>query len=99
MMALSTPFLADSWGWHHGDVGIGWMIAMMLGMFVFWGAVIAVVVWALRGRGWATSTETPEDVLRRRLAEGAITVEEYEARHAALNDEVSTTATPPGAPA
>jgi hypothetical protein len=49
MTALATTVLADSWGWHHGDVGIGWWIVMMLGMVIFWGAMIALVVWLVRG--------------------------------------------------
>lgn len=39
MTALATTVLADSLGWHHGDVGIGWWIVMMLGMVIFWGAI------------------------------------------------------------
>jgi putative membrane protein len=80
-----TTVLADSWGWHHGDVGIGWWIVMMLGMVVFWGAIIALVVWALRGGiGSRQPSETPQEILRRRLADGSITVEEYEQRRAML---------------
>jgi putative membrane protein len=84
MTALTTTVLADSRGWHHGDVGIGWWIVMMLGMIVFWGAIIALVVWALRnGTGSRRPPpETPQELLRRRLADGSITVEEYEQRRA-----------------
>jgi len=60
---------------------------MMLGMIVFWGAVIALVAWALRGGFGSRSQTRPEDpleVLKRRLADGSITVEEYEQRRAAL---------------
>lgn len=88
MTALATTVLADSWGWHHGDVGIGWWIVMTLGMVVFWGAVIALVVWLVRGGAWggvASRAEPPQEILRRRLADGSISVEEYEQRRAALN--------------
>ena len=86
MTASMTSVLADSWGWHHGDVGIGWWIVMMLGMIVFWGAIIALAVWALRnGIGSRQPPpETPQEILRRRLADGSITVEEYEQRRATL---------------
>jgi putative membrane protein len=87
MTEAMTTVLADSWGWHHGDVGIGWWIVMMLGMIVFWGAIIALVVWALRG-GIGLRRQQPQeeplDTLRRRLADGSITVEEYEQRRATL---------------
>lgn len=88
MAAVLTTVLADSWGWHHGDVGIGWWIVMMLGMIVFWGAIIALIVWLLRGGGIDLRRRPPEDpheILKRRLADGSITVEEYEQRRAALD--------------
>jgi len=90
MTALMTTVLADSWGWHHGDVGMGWWIVMMLGMILFWGAIVALVVWALRG-GFGrhrpeapAAPQTPSEILRRRLADGSITIEEYEQRRATL---------------
>jgi putative membrane protein len=84
MISLVTTVLADSWGWHHGDVGLGWWIVMMLGMVVFWGAIVALVVWLVRG-GSPPRRDTPEDILRRRLADGSITVDEYTQRSAALD--------------
>jgi len=91
-MSVLVAVLADSWGWHHGDVGIGWWIVMMLGMVVFWGAVVAFVVWLLRGgrlgaRDDAVAPkEEPLDVLRRRLADGSVSAEEFERRRALLED-------------
>jgi len=85
MTASATAVLADSWGFHHGDVGIGWWIVMMLGMIVFWGAIIALVVWLVRG-GAASRSDPPQEILRRRLADGSISVEEYEQRRAALEN-------------
>jgi putative membrane protein len=90
-MSALVAVLADSWGWHHGDVGIGWWIVMMLGMVVFWGAVVALVVWLLRGglgvRGDAEAQkEEPLELLRRRLADGSVSVEEFEQRRALLED-------------
>ncbi len=97
MTALATTVLGDSWGWHHGDVGVGWWIVMMLGMVVFWGAIIALVAWLVRG-GSAPRGETPQEVLRRRLADGSISVEEYEQRRAALDDAVPGGRVGPTAP-
>jgi putative membrane protein len=90
-MTTLLAVLADSWGWHHGDVGIGWWFVMMIGMVVFWGAVVAFVVWLLRGglgaRGdVAAQKEEPWELLRRRLADGSVSVEEFEQRRALLED-------------
>jgi putative membrane protein len=72
---------------HDGDVGSGWMIAMMLGMVLFWGLVVVGVVWLLReaiGRGRHGPDANPLTILDRRLAEGHISVEEYEQRKRTL---------------
>lgn len=82
MRGLATAVLADSWGFHH-NLGTGGWIVMMLGMVIFWGAVIALGVWLVRG-GSASRSESPQEILRRRLADGSISVEEYEQRRAAL---------------
>lgn len=63
------------------------MIAMMLGMVLFWGLVIVGVVWLLRetiGRGHHRPGDDPLAILDRRLAEGQISVEEYEQRKKTL---------------
>jgi putative membrane protein len=78
--------LADTWSMHDGDVGFGWW----LGMVLFWGAIIAVVVWLLRGGPSAARTSslerTPRELLDRRLADGSLGVEEYERRRRLLED-------------
>lgn len=82
---LLLPF-AETWGMHD-DVGTGWMIAMMLGMVLFWGLVVVGVVWLLRegiGRGRHGPGDDPLAILERRLAEGHISVEEYEERKKTL---------------
>ena len=90
-IAQTVP-LADAWGMHDGDVGFGWWLVMMLGMLVFWGAVIALVVWVLRGSATpsrvapASASElSAREILDRRLADGSIDVEEYERRLEALH--------------
>ncbi|HEX8690348.1 MAG TPA: hypothetical protein VF729_08905, partial [Solirubrobacterales bacterium] len=84
---LSLLLFADTWGMHNGDVGTGWMIVMMLGMVLFWGLVIVGIVWLLReaiGRSHRGPAADPFAILDRRLAEGQISVEEYEQRRKTL---------------
>jgi len=91
MRDLATTLLADSWPFHH-NLGTGGWIAMVLGMIVFWGVVVALVV--VLGRGiLASRSDTPEDILRRRLAQGEVSIEEYERRRAALDPPIATSGT------
>lgn len=76
----------------HG-AGWGWWILMSVGMVAFWAAVVYLVVWLVRGaprsRGQqpaGTPSETPLELLRRRLAAGEISVEEYDERRTVLED-------------
>ena len=75
---------------HDGDVGFGWWLVMTLGMAVFWGGLIALVVCALRAGG--TAREIPSgdpparEILDRRLADGSIDVDEYERRRRLLDE-------------
>ena len=86
MNALTAAFVfADSWDMH--DWSAGAWIVMMLGMLIFWGLVIVGVVWLVRelsGGRRESEREDPLDVLQRRLADGDISVEEYERRRAVL---------------
>jgi putative membrane protein len=79
--------VADAFGMHDGDVGVGWWIVMMLGMVLFWGLIALAVVWLVRelasGRG-GREGDAPLKLLDRRLAEGEISVEEYEERRHVL---------------
>jgi putative membrane protein len=79
---------ADTWGMH-GDIGWGWMIGMMILMVLFWGAIIFGVIWLLRGTVGGRPEErreSPTEVLDRRFAEGAISVEDYRARREVLGN-------------
>jgi putative membrane protein len=90
--AVLTVLLADNtWGMHGDDVGAGWMAVMIVFMVLFWGAIILGIVWLARGAsgsggGWhwggerTERKETPSEILERRFAEGAISVEDYHAR-------------------
>jgi putative membrane protein len=60
---------------------------MMIGMVLFWGAIILGVVWLIRGsidRRGGERKDTPTEVLERRFAEGAISLEDYRARRDVL---------------
>jgi putative membrane protein len=72
--------------WYYGGGGPGWlwMSAMML---LFWGAVIVLAVWAIRScTGQRQNANAALDVLRRRLAAGEISREEFEDTKKALGD-------------
>lgn len=78
--------------WHMYDVGWGWWLVMSLGMIAFWALVIYVGFWLARNarpreRDEPPPRESPDDVLRRRLASGEIPVEEYERLRRAMDDD------------
>jgi putative membrane protein len=97
-IAVATV-VADTW--MHGDWGWGWMIVMMVMMLLFWGAIIAGIVWLIRGaaRGRSVpdgpvSKETPLEILDRRFAEGDISEEDYRARRQVLGGHRGAVGTP-----
>lgn len=82
---LSILSYADTWGMHEGDVGVGWMIAMMIGMALFWGLVILGIVWLIRSGPWGhRDHDTPLEILDRRFAAGEMSAEEYREKRNAL---------------
>jgi uncharacterized membrane protein len=98
MNVLAIVPLAD-WGMH-GDFGAGWMILMMGVMVLFWAAVVLGIVWLVRG-GLEGRREkrahgqmpTSTEILDRRFAEGAISVDDYRERREVI---ASGTAEPNG---
>ena len=82
-------------GWGHGFGwngfgGAGWLIGGLM-MLLFWAAVIALVIWAVRafGRNQTGRTEQPTlpqartddravQIVQERYARGEITKEQYE---------------------
>jgi len=74
---------AAGWGW-------GWWLVMSVGMIAFWALIIYGIVWLLRGRPAEDRDQArpqpPEQILKRRLAQGEISVDEYERRHAAIRE-------------
>ena len=67
--------------WHYAD-GMGWW--MLFGgawMFVFWGGLIALIVWGitkLSGRGSQSTRRSPLEVAKDRYARGEITKTDFE---------------------
>lgn len=66
----------------YGDFGSGWWLVMSIGMVVFWSLVAYGVYLLLKGDrfsgGAGRHAEQPLTILKRRLASGEITIEEYE---------------------
>ncbi|MBM2826016.1 MAG: hypothetical protein HW403_80 [Dehalococcoidia bacterium] len=67
-------------GWEWGAGGGWWMLLMGGWNLLFWGAIIALIVWAVR-----RFTQPPEDrhpnpidIAKERLARGEITLDQFE---------------------
>ena len=69
--------------WNYGDGGTWlWMGGMMV---LFWGGVIALGIWAIRAFSAPRHVgDSSFEILRRRLAAGEITPEEFEKTKKAL---------------
>jgi putative membrane protein len=68
--------------WWYGFPG-WWGIGMMIIMVVFWGGIIALIVWAImrfaRGSGSNISARRdPLEIAKERYARGEITKEQFE---------------------
>jgi putative membrane protein len=71
------------WGWGSAS-WISWLV-MSLVMVVFWGGLVAVIVWAIRGTGRpASRTSDAESILEERFARGEIDAEELETKRSTL---------------
>jgi putative membrane protein len=70
-------------GWGSG----GWVswVAMSVSMLIFWGGIVALVMWAIRG---SERTSDPKrdavSILEERFARGEIDAEELQARRGVL---------------
>lgn len=72
--------MGEGWGFGHGLFGAFWMV-------LFWGGIIALIVYAIRGFRGPThrnappaSDKTPIDILRERYARGEIDKAEFDKR-------------------
>ena len=89
MNIAQTLVLADSWGMHDGDVGMGWWIIGVPFMLLMMGGMMWMMMRGMGGGSSAPSespgvTESPVEILKRRFAEGEISVEEYRTRREEL---------------
>ena len=76
--------------WYMHDVGWGWWLLMSLGDGRLRGLFIYGAIWLVRGSTPSAkriSPEPPLTVLKRRLAAGEISVEEYERLHEAVGND------------
>jgi putative membrane protein len=84
------------WYYGHGDMGWGSWVAMTLTFILFWGAVVTLVVWAVRSvrRNDAQSkgvtpppstTDRADEVLAERFARGEIDEDEFIRRRNVLH--------------
>jgi putative membrane protein len=76
------------------NFGWGWWLVMSIGMVAFWALVIYGIIWLVRGgqnvqQRDEPSPESPRQILKRRLAQGEISVEEYERVLETLDDQPS----------
>jgi uncharacterized membrane protein len=66
---IAGPWGSFGWPWP----GMLWLIAFLL----FWGGLLALLIWAVRLSA-GSRRESSDEILRRRLANGEISQEEYE---------------------
>lgn len=71
------------------DIGWGWDFLMGIGMVAFWLLIVLGAVWLVRGGFGGTASQQhpskqPIEILNRRLADGELTLEEYEERREAI---------------
>ena len=70
--------------WHDVD-GMGWwMVWGMVMMVLFWGGIIALVVWGVQSLVKRDDARNPLDIAKARLASGEISHEEFEKIRSAL---------------
>jgi putative membrane protein len=89
MVASTLPSLQEQvWEWSWGMHPMWWMwgaggLVMMLMMLLFWGLVIAGLVFAIRWlirQGGDDRADRALEILRERYARGEITKEEFDSR-------------------
>jgi uncharacterized membrane protein len=76
------------------DIGWGWWALLSIGVVVFWGAVVYAIVSFMRLRAVERADgpwpESPDQILKRRLAEGDLSIDEYERLNSTLHPERRT---------
>jgi putative membrane protein len=84
---------APTYGWPmfymHG-IGWGWWLVMSIGIVAFWGLVIYAIIVLIGGpsrNGAEPSEQSPEQTLKRRLAQGELSIDEYRQLKATLRED------------
>ena len=77
------------------EMDFGWLATMFGGLFmlVFWGGLIALIVWVvtrLTKRSDSTQTRSPLDIAKERYAKGEIDREQFEQIKKDLQSTVNT---------
>lgn len=74
--------------WYYGPGASTWMwVVGMLTMLVVWGGLAALVAWAMLGlTRQRAGDRSADEILKRRLAAGEISPEDYEKTRRALRD-------------
>jgi putative membrane protein len=78
-MSLALAAAGRAWPWWTSGYGWPWALLWLGFAVLFWGGLIAILVWAVRSA--ATPRRRPDtamEVLARRLAAGEISRDEYE---------------------
>ena len=94
--SVLAPLAQGDWDGHM-DWGDGWWVLIALGMVLYWGLVIFAVVWVVRELGARREParrpdrDDPLGILDRRLAEGAISAEDYRERRSILDGTTDST--------
>jgi putative membrane protein len=66
--------------WGYGNM-FGWGLGGWFMMIIFWGAIIALVIWVVRGFGGRGSyNKSAREILEERYAKGEIEKKEFEAK-------------------
>ncbi len=74
------------------DFGWGWGALMVIGMVAFWALVIYGIVWLIRSSQDSQRSDQPPEpdpkaILKRRLAQGEISIDEYNQLLIALEED------------
>lgn len=68
-----------------GYVGTGWGWMMGVGMFLFWGAIIFLVIWSVTRLTKQSTSTHARTILEERFARGEIDEEEFHKRSVLLS--------------
>jgi putative membrane protein len=70
------------WNMWNIPSGMGWWMGFgVIWMVLFWGGIIALIIWAIKKlteRGTSTSKHYPLDIAKERYAKGEISEKEFE---------------------